>query len=372
MHRLVSILGVVAFVVFPTGHASSVAADPEGRTVSAGSMSAARAAHTATPLTDGRVLIAGGCTLDGCELGEDSATTELYDPATGAFTGAGSMTTERVSHTATPLPDGRVLIAGGWDRNGVLASTEVYDPATDTFAPGPTMSSRRAGFTATTLSDGRVLVVGGYDGSRRLATAELYDPRSNLFAPTGDMVTPRSEHAMASLPDGRILVVGGSREDNAVLASAEVYDPATGTFSPTKEMTVVRRKHAAVPLGDGRVLVVGGSDARDWSGQYASAEVFDPATGVFSAVAPMSTTRFKLLDAVTSLPTGEILVAGGGEQAEIYDPATESFHVAAGDLGADRAFVTATLLPDGGVLIAGGYDPTISPTAGAWVYRTGA
>jgi len=362
-------LGLLALVALPIGGAPGLAAGPSGWIVATGTMSVARAAHTATALPDGRVLIAGGCTLDGCELGDDGATAELYDPATGFFAGAGSLTTARVGHTATSLPDGRVLIAGGWDRDGVVAGTEVYDPATSTFAPGPTMGSRRGGFTATPLPDGRVLVVGGFDGSRRLATAELYDPRSAAFAPTGDVGTPRSEHAAATLADGRVLVVGGSRGDDDVLASAEVYDPATRTFSPTGEMTVVRRKHAAVPLADGRVLVVGGSDARDGAGQYASAEVFDPATGAFSATTPMSAARFKLPDAVTPLPTGEVLVAGGGDRAEVFDPATEDFRITAGDLGADRAFATATLLPDGGVLIAGGYDPTISPTAGAWLFR---
>lgn len=369
VYQVTIVLVMLALVVFPVASGPNVVADAGARVVDTGSMAAPRAAHSATALTDGRVLIVGGCTLDGCELGEHSATAELYDPATGGFTDTGSMNSPRIGHTATLLPDGRVLIAGGWGRDGVLASTELYDPATDAFASGPPMTSGRGGFTTTSLPDGRILFVGGVDGDRRLASAELYDPQSEIFALTGEMGSPRSEHAAAVLVDGRVLVAGGSRGNDEVLASAEIYDPATGTFTLTGSMTVVRRKLAAVPLEDGRVLIVGGSDASDSKGRYASTEIFDPVEGAFSTTASMTAARFKLLDAVTTLPTGEVLVAGGGERAELYDPATDGFDVVAGNLGAARAFATATQLPDGGVLIAGGYDPTIKPTEGAWVYR---
>lgn len=369
MRAFVAIFATVALASFPTVGASDAGADRGGRLSPTGPLAVARAAHSATALPDGRVLIAGGCTLDGCEMAEQGATAELYDPITGSFGEAGSMTTERVNHSATPLPDGRVLIVGDWDRDGVLASAELYDPATDIFAATRNMGSRRAGFSATALPDGRVLIVGCYDGSQRLATAEVYDARTGAFTPTGPMTTPRSEHVAAVLPDGRVLVAGGSRDDDDVLASAEVYDPISGTFAPTGEMTMVRRKHAAIALPDGGVLVVGGSDSRDWRGRYASAEVYDPAAGTFTATDRMAAARFKLPDGVAPLPTDEILVAGGGDRAELYDPAAGLFRGIAGDLGASRAFVTATALPDGSVLIVGGYDPAIAPTAGAWLYR---
>lgn len=284
-------------------------------------MTVPRAAHSATALGDGRVLIVGGCTLDSCEMGDDGATAELFDPVTDAFSPAGRMETERVSHSATLLPDGRVLIAGG------------------------------------------------FDGTRRLASAELYDPTVHAFTLTGDTTTARGEHAAAVVPDGRVLVVGGNRGDGDVLASAELFDPTTGTFTATGEMSVVRHKHAAVSLPDGRVLVVGGSDARDGGGRYASTELYDPANGTFETTASMTDARYKLAGAVITLADTTVLIAGGGSHAEVFDPANAAFRPVEGNLGAAWAFATATLLPDGRVLIVGGYDASISLTAGAWLYR---
>jgi hypothetical protein len=128
-------------------------------------MTAARAAHTATLLPSGRVLIAGGCTLDSCELEEDGASAELYDPRVGSFAKTGTMGTERVSHTATLLPNGEVLLAGGWDRGGVLANAELYNPATGVFSPTSSMTTHRAAHTATLLPNGKVLIAGGYNGN---------------------------------------------------------------------------------------------------------------------------------------------------------------------------------------------------------------
>jgi WD40 repeat protein len=331
-------------------------------------MSVARAAHSATLLPDGKVLIAGGCTLDSCEMGDDGATAELYDPAKGEFIPTGRMTTERVSHIATLLPNGKVLIAGGFDRNNVLASAELYDPDSGTFSATGSMSAGRSGYSATLLPDGKVLIAGGFDGSGRLSGAELYDPETGTFSATGDMGGRRGEHSAALLPDGRVLVAGGSGGRDEVLASAEVYDPNTGTFRRVSDMTVARRKHAMISLRDGRVLVVGGSDARDGFGQYNSAELFDHRAGDFSATASMAAKRFKLEGALALLSTGEVLVGGGDEQVEVYDPATGVFRTVEGRVGGDLAFATTTALPDGRALIAGGYSPRIKPTAGAWIY----
>ena len=117
-------------------------------------MTAARAAHTSTLLPDGRVLIAGGGRLDSCEMEEDGASAELFDPTAGSFAKTGTMGTERVSHTATLLPNGEVLLAGGWDRDGVLASAELYDPEVGDFSPTGSMATHRAAHTATLLPNG--------------------------------------------------------------------------------------------------------------------------------------------------------------------------------------------------------------------------
>jgi hypothetical protein len=365
-------------VATPTAESGPVAAPPAstppparglGRVVPTDRLSVMRAVHTATLLTSGQVLVAGGCTAHSCEMDESGATAELFDPAVGAFTRVGNMTTTRSGHTATRLPSGLVLIAGGWSRGGVVASAELYDPATRTFAASGSLREARGGATATPLPDGTVLITGGSANGRLLASAEVYSPGTGTFSPTGSLAVPRGGHAAALLPDGHVLITGGSSGRGAVLASAEIYDPATGIFARTGDMTVVRHKHAAVALRDGTLLIVGGSDMRDSRGQYASVEVYDPKGGGFAATAAMSAARYKLPDAVVPLRTGEVLIAGGDEQVEVYDPVARAFRTGAGSLGSPWSFATATLLPDGAVLIAGGYDPRINLTAGAWLYR---
>jgi hypothetical protein len=330
-------------------------------------MTAPRSGHTATLLPNGQVLIAGGMERNGVLF--NSA--ELYDPTTGRFTAAArSMNTQRVGHSATLLPSGRVLIAGGWSREGVLASAELYEPRTGVFTSTGAMSSARGDFTATLLSNGKVLIAGGAgEGDRAVATAEVFDPDSGTFTATGKMDNVRTMHTAVLLPDGKVLVAGGGDYQHP-LASAELYDPTSGLFARTGNMTVPRYKQAAILLTDGNVLVVGGSDGRDWQGRYANAEIFRPVKGAFSAIGNMNTARFKLPEAVALLKDGKVLIAGGGEQVEIYDPASKTFRVAAGRMDAARFYSTATLLKDGRVLVAGGYDNHSVASAKAWTYKS--
>ena len=161
--------------------------------------------------------------------------------------------------------------------------------------------------------------------------------------------------------------MGGS-SNAAPRRSAELYDPRTGTFSKTGDMRFARHKHAAAPTAGGRILVVGGSDANDFRGRYASAELYDPASGRFRPVRPMAQRRFKLPDAVVGLASGAVLVAGGATSVERYDGSSRRFRTV-GRLGAELLFSTATLLSDGQVLIAGGYDERIRLSGRAWLYR---
>jgi hypothetical protein len=327
-----------------------------------GRLGSLRAAHTATTLHDGRVLIAGGCTQDSCE--GITATTELLDPATGASTPGPTMLQARVSQAAVLLRDGRVLMIGGFQPSTETATTEIYDPATNAFAPGPTLLEPLADPVAIVLGDGSILVAGGFSGHTSIASAELLDPGLTAFRSTGSMSTPRSSHGGALLTDGRVLVVGGNTrgDTGTVLASAELYDPPAGTWTATGTMSVPRHKLAVIGLADGRVLVLGGSNDRDASGQYRSAEIWDQATGTFAKTGDMMAPRYKISGAVLRLGDGRVLVAAGSRKAEVYDPASGTFRGVAGDTDVGFNFAAAARLADGSVLVSGGYDARIHLT----------
>lgn len=334
------------------------------RIVPAGLLTVPRAAHTATLLENGKVLVTGG-------LGGPGSS-EIFDPATMSFSPGPPLLESRAgSQTATLLADGRVLIAGGWQGGRPLITSEIYDPATNAFSFSGRMTTVRAEHTATLLPNGEVLLAAGVAASYDqpfLSSAELYDPATGTFRPTGRLITPRRAHIATLLADGRVLVTGGSSARGNVLASAEIYDPVTGSFDSAGGMTIPRYKHAAALLPDGKVLVIGGSDARDDVGRYASSELFDPDAVTFVPGADMIERRYKLPDAIAALPGGKVLVGGGGERVEIYDPAARNFYAVEGSLDDGRLFMTATLLRGGAVLLAGGYGYRSNLTAQAWLY----
>jgi N-acetylneuraminic acid mutarotase len=219
-----------------------------------------RAAHTATLLSDGKVLVTGGGTAGGgqfpAEFGEGSTGAEVYDPATGQFTSTGSMAVGRVAHTATLLANGKVLIVGGWVSSDPTATAELYDPAAKTFIATGSMASARAGHTATLLHDGRVLIAGGVDNPGSLPigsnTTEIYDPATGSFVSAGSMAVARRLHTATLLPDQKVLVIGGGSR------LAEIYDPATNSFSPVGLTIQERSGHSATLLQNGHVVVIGG------------------------------------------------------------------------------------------------------------------
>jgi hypothetical protein len=326
----------------------------DGAFTATGSMSAARYSHTASLLPDGKVLIAGGMNAGGSTAGA-----ERYEPATGVFTATGSMITSRRDHTATLLPNGKVLIAGGYGSNygNYLNTAELYDPAAGTFAATGSLTTARQNHSATLLPDGRVLVTGGTNGSGDLMTAELYDPATGTFTATGSMTMARKYHTATLLPDGRVLITGGYGEP---LYSAELYDPATGTFTATGGMATGRWWHTATLLPNGKVLIAGGYNNDHMYHFVSKAEVYDPATGLFSATGNLVAGR--LLHTANLLASGKVLITGGYtydglnalfNKAELYDPASGVF-TAVGNMTGGRQYHTATLLPNGRVLIAGG------------------
>ncbi len=331
-------------------------------------MSTARAAHQATLLGSGEVLITGGCS-GGCDTNLRS--TELYEPGTQVFRPAAARATARGSHAAIPLTDGRVLVAGGWSERRATRSAEIYDPGSNRFVAAGSMTVERAAPKATRLPDGRVLITGGQTSEfEPLASSELFDPSSSSFSSTASMSVPRIGHVAVSLADGRVLIIGGRQARRGeILRTAEIFDPSTRQFRTTGDMSSPRHKHAAALMPDGRVLVLGGSDPRDKRGRYRSTEIYDPKTGKFTDGPDMRWPRFKLPDAVAVLPSGAVLVAGGAAQLELFDLGSQNFVLVQGQLSGPREFATASLLPSGEVLALGGYDEQIRTSASAWLVR---
>lgn len=337
-------------------------------------LSTPRAGHTATLLPDGRVLIAGGTSrVDGRV--RELATAELWEPnppPNGRFVPAGNMRAGRASHRATALADGRVLISGGlaFQASGqptALASCELFDPGTGQFAPAGSLTQARASHSAVRLSDGRVAMLGGsrLDSPAALASVEIYQPASNSFAAAGSLRTGRSQHTATLLDSGRLLVVGGG-------PGAELYDPAAGASSEAGSPALTRSEHAAVPLPDGRALIVGGISS---GVPTPLLEIYDPAANSFSMAGSLSAGR---RSAEATRNGGTVLITGGNIPPDGNRVATvEAFDVLGRTvtllppLSAPRSDHTATLLRDGRILITGGTtgaDQTADFTAQAEIY----
>jgi hypothetical protein len=339
--------------------------DPASGTFSAtGSMATARGSHTTTllPLPNGKVLIVGGSN------GSYLTSAELYDPASGTFTATGSLASARYGHTATLLPSGKVLIASGSNGIAYLASAELYDPASGTFSATGSLDTPRASHAATLLPSGKVLIAGGWFNSSYPTPSELYDPVSGMFSAAGSLGTARRAHTATLLPNGTVLIAGG--RNASYLTSAELYDAASGTFSASGSLVTGRAGHTATLLPNGKVLITGGcvcSQGCGCAGPFIPeppppAELYDPASGTFSATGTLAYAR--ALHTATLLPNGKVLIVGGCDggcddlyyapSAELYDPATGSFSPRPSLSGYCCNSHTATLLPNGKVLIAGG------------------
>ena len=318
-----------------------------GTWTSTGNLNEKRAMHRAVRLNDGRVFVIGGQTWS-----SGTYTSEIYDPASGTWTTTARQNFESVRSIVNVLTDGRVLVAGSevaYSSNST--QSEIYNPATDSWTVTGNLNVGRADGLSVRLNDGRVLVAGG--GS---ATAEIFDPATNSWTLTGSMSSTHFGGIIALLPDGKVLVAGEGDASglNNYSASAEVYDPATGNWSATDSMHVARGLARAATLSDGRVLVAAGLGSNGW---LSSAEIYNPATGTWSLTGNMNDARYK--HTATTLADGRVLVVGipylasNPRSVEVYDPATNSW-TRTTDLPGDRSDQTATLLNNGQVLIAAG------------------
>jgi WD40 repeat protein len=371
-------------------------ADPSPATDSfslTASLAEARVGHTATLLPDGRVLVVGGygraIPRGSGPYGPDTtppptdkrASAEIWDPATGTFQSTGPLAGPRAGHRAVLLPDGRVLVIGGWAPDSwlPLAIAEIWDPATGAFTSAGTLTTGRSGHTVTPLPDGRVLVVGGNDGrpggAATLGTAEIWDPATGTFAPAGELDLPRSGHTATLLPDGRVFVVGGAGPLAQTGRTAEVWDPVSGAFTPAGDLTGNHGAwHTATLLEDGRVTVMGGDgyDDTDTGGaKPTEVEVWDPATNAFTLAGSLSDWRWA--HQAVLLQDGRVLLVGGvtpTSRTEVWDPATGVATPAVPETPEVLAD-TVTLLPDGRVLLVGGWDDTTLDTAMTWDPATG-
>jgi WD40 repeat protein len=292
------------------------------------------------------------------------ATASAINPV--SFSPVGNLSTPRDAPGAALLPDGRVLVAGGYVGSNSLDTAEIFDPKTNSFtAIGATMSTVRYAPGAASLPDGRVLIAGGWNGSDDLTSAEVFNPSTGTFSPVGSMSVPRELPGTASLPDGRVLVVGGYAQTDAT-ATTEIFDPRTNTFTPGPTMAEQRWAPAVAAISGGRVLITGGNDGVN---DLASTEIFNPSSGTFGPAGSLpSPTR---APAGASLPQGRALVAGGEDdlgndltRALIFDPATSALSSAGiGNLIHEREEAAAVELPDGRVLVVGGWDGGAVETA---------
>lgn len=357
-------LTTLSFVIAGAAFRGATSAPRVGVVSPAASMLEPRSGHSATLLPDGKVLIAGGMRRNQ----DFYKSAELYNPATGKFQPTGEMNERRVGQIAVLLRSGKVLIAGGWVGGGGTDSAELYDPATGKFTVIAKMTTRRGRPSATLLANGDVLIAGGEaEDNVPLASTEIFNANTLSFHPTGSMHHARVAHTATLLDDGRVLVAGGY--SGSVSSSAEMYDPKTGSFTETGSLGTARCKHTAGLLPDGRVLIAGGSDSRGWNGNLSSAEIYDPRTGRFSAASAMNDSRFKLPDEAVRLADGKLLVAGGSKQVEVYDPGSGKFLIASGEMADARHYIAETKLKDGSVLLTGGYPNNDQATSQAWIYK---
>lgn len=324
-----------------------------------------RSHHTATRLPDGKILLVGGSQGPN----EPLASVEIFDPVAGSIAQVASLHTPRHDHSATLLPDGRVLIIGGYSLpQQWLSDAEVYDLSTNTWTVVPPLYSHGVSHSATLMSDGRVLVVGGCTGSGVCTErVEIFDPQDNSWIDAAPLKSDRASQAALSLDDGRVLVVGGQSAGNVLNdGDALLYDPQTNTWADTGPMVAPRIFAQITKLLDGRVLVAGGMTLKDAPvlRMTASVEIYNPTSNTWASAASLSRPRYAFI--LTLLPDGQVWAIGGAYSHEnkwgraSFVRKIESYDAvtdnwrAIGELPQPGACAAAAFLPDGHLWVTGG------------------
>ena len=283
-----------------------------------GNMLQGRSMFRAALLSTGEVLAAGGYTGT-----FPTAKSELYNPNTGSWSATGNLNVARCNYVLAVLPNGKILVAGGATSErflGVTTSAELYDPTTGVWTRTGSMNHARQSATATVLPNGKVLVAGGsvYINGSALTSAELYDPSTGAWTITGSLNVRRAQHTATLLAaNGLVLVAGGGDGYTFYTNTAELYNPSTGAWTLTGSMSVARFGHASTQLSNGQVLAAGGQSTQNLGcppcgNIESSAETYDPGTGTWSSAGNMSSVREHQYAAL--LPTGLVLEAGGAIQ----------------------------------------------------------
>ncbi|MBI5631159.1 MAG: fibronectin type III domain-containing protein [Elusimicrobia bacterium] len=392
----ISLLGGLSCTDSQTSQTDCTSSSPRGSarviprlgawTANSAGMTNSRGNHTTTMLPNGNILVAGGS--NGPNVLRSA---ELFDPVTARFSATGPMLEVRDLHTATLLPNGRVLVSGGFTTNatstGATAGAEIYYPATGIWVPTQSMNTARDNHAAVLMADGNVLATGGYNGGTYHNEAEIYYSTAGAWRPISSMNLARALHTSTLLQDGRILVSGGVNA-SGVLARNEIYNPVTGAWTmatclnnaadPCAGSAKRSHSHSATLLMDGRVLLTGGNDG---FGETAYSLIYDPVantwtdTGALVPGRPLNTPRFS--HTATLLPNGNVIIAGGAQalgntlnSCETFDVATSSWQVS-GNMSASRGYHTTSLAKDGNLYAIGGYSGAAFLSSAERLYFTG-
>lgn len=270
-------------------------------------MASARTKHTLTMLQNGTAVVIGGYTTSGPTAGVERYAPSAESPFSNIWTPLQPLVTARGLHTATLLSNGKVLVTGGMSGSYFLDSCELYDPDSNSWSQAASLNAVRSGHTATLLPSGKVLVAGGYT-TTALNTAELYNPETDSWSPAGTFTAARSQHTATLLPSGKVLLTGGLGTSDAV-TSAVLYDPASNSWTDVGSLATARYNHSAVLLNSGKVLVAGGTSVGPNRTTLAGIEVYDPAAELWSNSGLMAIERSFF--GMTLLLDGNVLVTGG-------------------------------------------------------------